>query len=137
MKIMNHEFTGKRRYLFLISPAMAIKACSTLVAFFALVSINGMPRSSAKAYEQKIWMRFFYFSMVDENKQHRELNHYYLGCFIRNHFFSSKITLVSHQKLVHVPTCIAIDFIQPLLHIVEARLVGNIINYLPDVEQTL
>lgn len=37
-------------YLFLMSAVMAINACSTLVASFALVSINGIPTSSAKAY---------------------------------------------------------------------------------------
>ena len=37
-------------YRVLMSAAMAIKACSTLVAFFALVSINGMPISSANAF---------------------------------------------------------------------------------------
>jgi hypothetical protein len=36
-----------------MSAAMAIKACSTLVAFFALVSINGMPISSANALINK------------------------------------------------------------------------------------
>lgn len=38
--------------LFLIEAAIAMKACSTLVAFFALVSMKGMPISSAKAYEK-------------------------------------------------------------------------------------
>ena len=36
-------------YLFLISAAMVMNACSTLVAFLALVSKKGMPISSAKA----------------------------------------------------------------------------------------
>lgn len=35
--------------LFLISAAMVMKACSTLVAFLALVSKNGMPRESANS----------------------------------------------------------------------------------------
>ncbi len=39
---------GTATHLFLISPAMVMKACSTLVAFLALVSRNGMPISSAK-----------------------------------------------------------------------------------------
>ena len=39
--------------LFLISAAMVMKACSTLVAFFALVSKKGMPISSAKACRGK------------------------------------------------------------------------------------
>lgn len=36
-----------------MSAAMAIKACSTLVAFFALVSMNGIPISSANAFSQQ------------------------------------------------------------------------------------
>jgi hypothetical protein len=39
-----------KRYLFLMSAAMAIKACSTLMAFFALVSMKGIPISSANAF---------------------------------------------------------------------------------------
>jgi len=45
---------GKKRSfidLFLISAAMAMKACSTLVAFLALVSMNGIPISSANAFK--------------------------------------------------------------------------------------
>lgn len=34
---------------FLISAAMVMKACSTLVALFALVSRNGIPRESANS----------------------------------------------------------------------------------------
>ena len=37
------------RDLFLISAAMVIKACSTFVAFLALVSKKGIPISSANA----------------------------------------------------------------------------------------
>jgi len=37
------------QHLSLIAAAMAMKACSTLVASFALVSMKGMPISSAKA----------------------------------------------------------------------------------------
>jgi hypothetical protein len=33
-----------------MSAAMAIKACSTLMAFFALVSMKGIPISSANAF---------------------------------------------------------------------------------------
>ena len=40
---------GRVCHLFLISAAMVMKACSTLVAFLALVSKKGMPISSAKA----------------------------------------------------------------------------------------
>lgn len=41
--------TNQILYLFLISAAMAMKACSTLVASLALVSMKGIPISSAKA----------------------------------------------------------------------------------------
>ena len=41
-------------HLFLISAVMVMKACSTLVAFFALVSRKGMPISSAKACAMRI-----------------------------------------------------------------------------------
>lgn len=37
---------------FLISAAMVIKACSTLVAFLALVSKKGIPRESANSWTQ-------------------------------------------------------------------------------------
>lgn len=40
---------GRACHLFLISAAMVMKACSTLVAFLALVSKKGMPISSANA----------------------------------------------------------------------------------------
>ena len=40
---------GMACHLFLISAAMVMKACSTLVAFLALVSKKGMPISSANA----------------------------------------------------------------------------------------
>lgn len=44
---------GMACHLFLISAAMVMKACSTLVAFLALVSKKGMPISSANACTQR------------------------------------------------------------------------------------
>ena len=44
------KHTAARQYLFLISAAIVMKACSTFVAFLALVSRKGMPISSAKAW---------------------------------------------------------------------------------------
>lgn len=38
---------------FLISAAMVMKACSTLVAFFALASRNGIPRESANSFSKE------------------------------------------------------------------------------------
>jgi hypothetical protein len=40
----------KKSYLFLISVAIKMKACSTFVAFLAEVSRKGMPRVSANSY---------------------------------------------------------------------------------------
>jgi hypothetical protein len=42
--------TDAPAHLFLISAAIVMKACSTLVAFLALVSKKGIPISSAKAW---------------------------------------------------------------------------------------
>lgn len=39
--------------LFLISAAMVMKACSTFVAFLALVSKKGMPRESANSFKKR------------------------------------------------------------------------------------
>lgn len=53
-------FNRRPAHLFLISAAIVMKVCSTLVAFLALVSKKGIPISSAKAWfpEQKIrWTR--------------------------------------------------------------------------------
>lgn len=43
--------------LFLISAAMVMKACSTLVAFLALVSKKGIPRESANSWTQQRWAK--------------------------------------------------------------------------------
>ena len=44
--------------LFLISRAIVINASSTLIEFFALVSKNCTPSSSANAYVHHSWDRF-------------------------------------------------------------------------------
>lgn len=44
--------------LFLISAAMVMKACSTLVAFLALVSKKGIPRESANSCKHRAGFRF-------------------------------------------------------------------------------
>ncbi|GER50833.1 3beta-hydroxysteroid-dehydrogenase/ decarboxylaseisoform 2 [Striga asiatica] len=55
----------------------------------------------------------------------------YLSCLIRDSSVFGKVTLVSYQKFVYILTGIPIDFVQPLLHIVEALHVSYIIYYLP------
>lgn len=54
----------------------------------------------------------------------------YLSCLIRNDLICSEVTFITNQKLVHVFACISIYFIQPLLNIIEAILVRNIIHNL-------
>jgi hypothetical protein len=48
----NEHYLYTHAYLFLIAAAIAMKASSTFVAFFALVSRKGIPISSANAYQQ-------------------------------------------------------------------------------------
>lgn len=55
----------------------------------------------------------------------------YLGRFIRNGSVFSKIRLVSDQEFVHVVTSITINFTQPLLDIIEAFLICDIVDNLP------
>lgn len=53
---------------------------------------------------------------------------YYLASLIRNYSALSQVALVPHQKLVHIFTGVPVNFIQPLLDIVEALLVSHIIH---------
>lgn len=53
--------------LFLISAAMVMKACSTLVAFLALVSKKGIPRESANSCKHNVG-----FSKVENRERRRE-----------------------------------------------------------------
>lgn len=124
-----------------MSAAMAIKACSTLVAFFALVSINGMPISSANALINKSDQVHGVISALNSSAIEKKTAMggsivFYLGCFRRHNFVSSEVTLVSNQKLVYILTSISVNFVQPLLDIVKALLICHIINYLPHMPRT-
>ena len=46
----------------------------------------------------------------------------YLGCCVIDNLLCSQVALVSDEKLVHIFAGIAIDFLQPLLDIVERLL---------------
>ena len=46
---------------------------------------------------------------------------------IADHPSCGKITFISHKQLIDILTCILIDFIQPLLNIVEALLIYHIV----------
>lgn len=45
-----------------------------------------------------------------------------------NHLLVSHVTLVAHKKFVHALRSIAIDLLQPLLHVVEAVHVSDIVD---------
>lgn len=60
----------------------------------------------------------------------------YLGCLGGDNFLGSQIAFVSNKELIDIITCISIDFIQPLLDIVETLLISHIVNYLVSVTAT-
>ena len=135
----------KEIHLFFIAAVIAIKACSTLVAFLALVSIKGIPISSANACIN-LSIRAEYrnnqasikgdnrkansFRALTKNRVKGTVKITHLGCLIRDSSVGGKVTLVSNKKLVYIITCITINLIQPLLHIVKAVLISRVINHL-------
>ena len=42
----------------------------------------------------------------------------YLGCCVVHHLLGGEVTLVAHQQLVDILAGVAIDLLQPLLHVV-------------------
>lgn len=54
----------------------------------------------------------------------------YLCRFIWNGSVFTKIRLVSNQEFVYIVTSIAINFTQPLLHIVKAFLICDVVDNL-------
>ena len=58
----------------------------------------------------------------------------YLCSRIVHHFLGSQVTLIAHQELVHALIGVSVDLIKPLLHVVEAVLVGDIIDNLSEEE---
>ena len=103
----------------LIWRAMVRKACSTLLAFLADVSRNGMPRLSANSCSRSQ-------SCVDLSRAFMLatcLCHGVLDDLLVRH-----VTLVAHQQLVHSLRGVAVDLLQPLLDVVEAVHVGDIVD---------
>ena len=93
----------------LICLAMVKKACSTLVAVFAEVSKNGIPRLSANSCGASRRL-----APWEKSGQAQYLCHCVLDDFLVRH-----IALVSNEKLVDAFCRIAIDLLQPLLDVVE------------------
>ena len=56
------------------------------------------------------------------NIQSETLNVVYLSCGVIDDLLCSQVALVTDKKLVHVFTGVTIDFLQPLLDIVERLL---------------
>lgn len=54
----------------------------------------------------------------------------YLGSLCVHHLLCGQVTLVSYQQLVDIFICIPIDLVKPLLDVVEALLIGDVINNL-------
>ena len=47
-----------------------------------------------------------------------------LGCCVVHHLLGSQVTLVAHQQLVDVLAGVAVDLLEPLLHVVVRLLLG-------------
>jgi len=61
----------------------------------------------------------------------------YLGSFIRNGSVFSKVRLVSNKEFVDIVTSITINFTQPLLDIIEAFFICDIVDNLPGARTKL
>lgn len=51
-----------------------------------------------------------------------------LALFRRHDTLGRQIRLVAHQELVHVFASVPVDFVQPLLYVVEGFVIGDIVN---------
>lgn len=54
-----------------------------------------------------------------------------------DNFFRGQIRLVADQQFIHIFTCIALDFLKPLLNVVERFLICAIINYDDTMSSTI
>jgi hypothetical protein len=111
--------------LSLICLAIVKKACSTLDAFLAEVSRKGMPRLSANSYvivsgllSEARWASYLCRSILDD-------------------FFVRHIGLVADKELVDALGRISINFLQPLLDIIERIHVGDIVHHANTVRATV
>lgn len=105
----------------LICRAMVKKACSTFVALFAEVSRKGIPRESANSYKSQI-------SLCSRPTPLLHRSTYLCHC-VFNDLLVRHIGLVAHQQLVDTLRCVAVDLLEPLLHVVEGVHVGNVVDH--------
>jgi hypothetical protein len=96
---------------------MVRKACSTLLAFLADVSRKGMPRLSANSWagQRPSW----YFQGGDSP---------YLGHCVLDHLLVRHVALVSYEQLVDALRGVPVDLLQPLLDVVKAVHVRDIVD---------
>lgn len=76
---------------FLISAAIVMKACSTLVAFFALVSKKGMAKESANSCDKNT--QDVKTNLLSVYTRHTLKS--YLGCCVVHYFLCGEVTLVA------------------------------------------
>lgn len=131
-----HSIINKSGYLFLMAVDMAMNASSTFVASFALVSMKGMPIWSANSCNRKKKQEEGWDVLVLGHEHYHSSNYkqnvkaIYLSCVIWDNSICCQITLVSNQKFVNIITGIAVNFTEPLLHIIEPIFIYHIINNL-------
>ncbi len=53
----------------------------------------------------------------------------YLGCGVVHDLLGGEVTLVAHKELVDGLAGVPVDFLQPLLHVVEGLLVGYVVDH--------
>lgn len=102
----------------LICRAMVKKACSTFEAFLAEVSRKGMPRLSANSWQN---VRF------GSNEGNRADGTHFRNRVL-DHLLVLHVALVAHQELVDTLSGIPINFLQPLLHVVERIHIRHIVD---------
>lgn len=110
----------------LICLAIVKKACSTFEAFFADVSRNGIPKLSANSWNEKgkSHQQRYFHDWVLMGKQWK----IYLRHGIFDNFLVFHITLVTDEKLINTLSRVTINFLEPLLDVVEGIHVGHIID---------
>jgi len=52
-----------------------------------------------------------------------------LGCGVVNHFLCGQVEFVADKQFVDVVAGITVDFLKPLLNVVERLLIGAVINH--------
>jgi len=105
----------------LIWRAMVKKACSTFDAFFAEVSRKGIPKLSANSYISVRINHALSYRVVLSIEA-------YLRDSVFNNLLVCHIALVAYEKLVHTLGGVTVDLLQPLLDVVEAVHVGDIVH---------